>query len=82
VNMLGPKSIPAPMAGSLPKVLLLTNDLTSPHAIREAIRRAGLTLILETIGSRSEFLSRLHSGQVDLDSGGNQWFRWIVGFRD
>jgi two-component system, NtrC family, sensor kinase len=66
VNMLGPKSIPAPMAGSLPKVLLLTNDLTSAHAIREAIRRAGLTLILETIGSRSEFLSRLHSGQVDL----------------
>ncbi|MBV8630289.1 MAG: HAMP domain-containing histidine kinase [Silvibacterium sp.] len=53
-------------SGFLPKVLLLANDLASAHAIREAIRRSGLTLVLETVASRSEFLLRLQSGLIDL----------------
>jgi len=63
---MGLKSTSATNAGSLPKVLLLANDPASAHAIREGIRRAGLTLILETVGSSPEFLARLRSGQVDL----------------
>ncbi len=63
---MGPRLTSAAVAGFLPKVLLLANDLASAHAIREGIRRAGLTLILETVGSASEFLSRLRSGPVDL----------------
>jgi signal transduction histidine kinase len=46
--------------------LLLENDLGSAHTAREGIRRAGLTVILETVGTREEFLSRLHAGPVDL----------------
>ena len=61
-----PHPTPGAIPGSLPKVLLLANDLASAHAIREGIRRAGLTLILEMVSSRSEFLSRLYSGSVDL----------------
>jgi two-component system NtrC family sensor kinase len=52
--------------GSLPVVLLLANDLASAHAVRDGIRRAGLTVILETVGIRAEFLSRLRGGPVDL----------------
>jgi two-component system NtrC family sensor kinase len=52
--------------GSLPKVLLLANDLASAHAVREGLRRAGSTLILEAVSFLSEFLSRLHSGSVNL----------------
>ena len=52
--------------GSLPVVLLLANDLASAHAVRDGIRRAGLTVILETAGIRAEFLSRLRGGPVDL----------------
>ena len=51
---------------SLAKVLLLENDLASAHAVRDGIRRAGLTVILETAGTREEFLSRLRSGPIDL----------------
>ncbi len=47
-------------------VLLLANDLASAHAVRDGIRRAGLTVILETVGTRAEFLSRLRGGPVDL----------------
>jgi two-component system, NtrC family, sensor kinase len=50
----------------LAKVLLLADDLASAHAVREGIRRAGLTVILETVASRGEFLSRLRSGPIDL----------------
>jgi len=46
--------------------MLLANNLASAHAVREGIRRAGLTVILETVGTREEFFSRLRSGQVDL----------------
>jgi two-component system, NtrC family, sensor kinase len=63
---MGPKSTPSTAAGSLPKVLLLVNDLASAHAIREGIRRAGLAIILETAGSRSELLLRLRLGPADL----------------
>ena len=63
---MGPQSTLATAAGSLPKVLLLANDLASAHTVREGICRAGLALILETVGSRSEFLLRLRSGSVDL----------------
>ena len=52
--------------GSLPVVLLLANDLASAHAVRDGIRRAGLTVILETVGIPAEFLSRLRGGPVDL----------------
>jgi two-component system NtrC family sensor kinase len=52
--------------GSLPVVLLLANDLASAHAVRDGIRRAGLTVILETVRIRAEFLSRLRVGPVDL----------------
>jgi two-component system, NtrC family, sensor kinase len=45
---------------------LLASDLGLAHGIRESIRRAGLTLILESIGSRSALLSRLRSVPVDL----------------
>jgi|HubBroStandDraft_6_1064221.scaffolds.fasta_scaffold296136_1 two-component system NtrC family sensor kinase len=51
---------------SLAKVLLLENDFTSAHAVRDGIRRAGLTVILETAATREEFLSRLRGGPVDL----------------
>lgn len=51
---------------SLAVVVLLANDLASAHAVRDGIRRAGLTVILETVGTRAEFLSRLRGGPVDL----------------
>ena len=57
-----PLSVPL----SLAKVLLLENDLSSAHAVRDGIRRAGLTVILETVGTREEFLSRLRGGSIDL----------------
>lgn len=63
--MMGPNPISAKKT-SLAKVLLLANDLASAHAVREGIRRAGLSLVLETVGSRAEFVSRLRSGPVDL----------------
>lgn len=63
---MNPKPSSALRSGSLAKVLLLANDLASAHGVREGIRRAGLTVILETVSSREEFLSRLHSGPVDL----------------
>ena len=50
----------------MPKVLLLANDLASAHAVRDAIRRAGLTVNLDAVETRSEFLSRLRSGPIDL----------------
>src|SRR5271156_2176382 len=55
-----------PRTAPLAKVMLLANNLASAHAVREGIRRAGLTVILETVGTREEFFSRLRSGQVDL----------------
>src|SRR5271155_377368 len=55
-----------PRTAPLAKVLLLANDLASAHAVREGIRRAGLTVILETVGSREEFFLRLRSGQIHL----------------
>ena len=51
---------------SLAVVLLLANDLASAHAVRDGIRRAGLTVILETVETRAQFLSRLRGGHVDL----------------
>ena len=57
-----PLSVPL----SLAKVLLLENDLASAHAVRDGIRRAGLTVILETAATREEFLSRLRGGPIDL----------------
>src|SRR5579862_3919361 len=51
---------------SLARVLLLANDLASAHSVRDGIRRAGLTVILETVGTRAEFLSRLHGTPIDL----------------
>lgn len=56
----------ATQPSSLARVLLLANDLASSHSVRDGIRRAGLTVILETVGTRSEFLSRLRSGPVEL----------------
>jgi two-component system, NtrC family, sensor kinase len=50
----------------IPKVLLVTNDLASTHSVRQAIRRAGLTIILDPVSRREQFLSRLHSGSADL----------------
>jgi signal transduction histidine kinase len=58
--------IPAGMAASVAKVLLLEKDLASAHAVREGMRWTGLTVILETVGTREEFLSRLPSLPVDL----------------
>jgi len=52
--------------GSLARVLLLANDLASAHAVREGMRRAGLTVLLETVETREEFLARVRSGSVDL----------------
>jgi two-component system, NtrC family, sensor kinase len=42
--------------------------MTSPlrHAVREGIRRAGLTVILETVATRAEFLSRLRGGPINV----------------
>jgi len=51
---------------SLAVVVLLANDLASAHAVRDGIRRAGLTVILETVTTRGEFLSRLRGGAIDL----------------
>ncbi|HTW80742.1 MAG TPA: ATP-binding protein [Terracidiphilus sp.] len=47
-------------------MLLLANDLASAHAVREGMRRAGLTVLLETVETREEFLARVRSGSVDL----------------
>ena len=57
---------PTPRTAPLAKVLLLANDLASAHAVREGIRRAGLSVILETVSTRDEFFSRMRSGQIDL----------------
>src|SRR5580658_9227004 len=51
---------------SIPKVVLLANDLAPTHSVRQAIRRAGLTVTLEPVSSREEFLSRCDFGSVDL----------------
>jgi two-component system NtrC family sensor kinase len=57
----------ATQSSSLPRVLLLGNDFASAHSVRDGIRRAGLTVVLETAGTRGEFLSRFRSGQpIDL----------------
>jgi two-component system, NtrC family, sensor kinase len=51
---------------ALARVLLLANDFISAHAIRDGIRRAGLSVILESVDTREEFLSRARSGPIDL----------------
>jgi two-component system, NtrC family, sensor kinase len=51
---------------SIPRIVLLSNDLASTHSVRKAIRRAGLTVTLEAAASREEFLSRFQYGPVDL----------------
>jgi two-component system, NtrC family, sensor kinase len=51
---------------SIPRILLLSNDLASAHSVRQAIRRAGLTATLDPVSSRGEFLSRFQYGSVDL----------------
>ena len=56
----------ATQPSSLARILLLPNDLASSHSVRDGIRRAGLTVILETVGTKVEFLSRLRSGPVEL----------------
>ncbi len=42
------------------------NDLASTHAVRQAVRRGGLTVILDPVSSREEFLSRFRNGSVDM----------------
>jgi two-component system, NtrC family, sensor kinase len=51
---------------SIPRLILLSNDLASTHSVRKTIRRAGLTVALEPVSSRDEFFSRLQNGPVDL----------------
>jgi two-component system NtrC family sensor kinase len=51
---------------SIPKVVLLANDLVPAHSVRQAIRRAGLTVTLEPVANREEFLSRFQFDSVDL----------------
>lgn len=51
---------------SIPRILLLTNDVASTHSVRQVIRRAGLTVTLDTVSNREEFLSRCCAGAVDL----------------
>lgn len=51
---------------SIPKILLLANDLASAHAVREAVRRAGMTVILDTVRTDEEFHLRLGTGQIDV----------------
>jgi two-component system, NtrC family, sensor kinase len=51
---------------SIPKVLLLANDLASAHAVRESVRRAGMTVILDTVRTDEEFLVRLGTGEIDV----------------
>jgi signal transduction histidine kinase len=51
---------------SIPTVVLLANDLASTHSVRQAIRRAGLTVNLYPVSSREEFLARFRQGSVDL----------------
>jgi two-component system, NtrC family, sensor kinase len=58
--------IPRPETQSLAKILLLANDLTSLHGVREGIRRAGSSAILDMAATRDEFLSLLRSDQIDL----------------
>jgi len=53
-------------ASSLPRILLLANDLASAHAIRNGIRRSGLAAILDVVATRAEFLDRLRGGRIDL----------------
>jgi two-component system NtrC family sensor kinase len=51
---------------SIPKVLLLANDLVPTHAVRQAIRRGGLTVTLEQVSTRDDLYSRFSSGSADL----------------
>ena len=51
---------------SIPRIVLLSSDLASTHSVRKAIRQAGLTVNLEPVASRDEFLSRFRFGTVDL----------------
>lgn len=51
----------ATQSSSLPRILLLANDLASAHAVRNGIRAAGFTVLLETVKSRGGFFSRLRS---------------------
>jgi two-component system NtrC family sensor kinase len=51
---------------SIPKVVLLANDLVPAHSVRQAVRRAGLTVTLEPVSSREEYLSRFRYGSIDL----------------
>lgn len=51
---------------SIPRIVLLSNDLASTHSIRKAVRGAGLTFSLEPVVNREQFLSRFRHGTVDL----------------
>src|SRR5579883_2876621 len=68
----------ATQPSSLARVLLLANDLASAHSVRDAIRRAGLTVILETAATRDEFLSKLRSNPVDLVLAGTTGVRGLT----
>ena len=51
---------------SIPRIVLISSDLASTHSVRKAIRQAGLTVNLEPVSSREEFLSRFRFNTVDL----------------
>jgi two-component system, NtrC family, sensor kinase len=51
---------------SIPRIVLLSNNLTSSHSFRQAIRRSGLTVTLETVTTREDFLSCFDHGPADL----------------
>src|ERR1700761_3701300 len=51
---------------SIPRIVLVANGVTSSHALRSAMRSAGLTASLDLVTNREEFLASFEHGSVDL----------------
>jgi len=51
---------------SIPRVMMLANDLASTHLVRQTIRRAGLVVTLDPVSSREGFHSHIRNGAVDI----------------
>ncbi len=57
---------------SIPGVLMLRSSALSHHAVRSAARQAGLSLTLEFIENRREFLDELRRGSTDVIIAGSE----------
>src|SRR5262249_24124921 len=60
------------MIFSLPCIFLLKNRFATAHAVRRAIRKASIHVILQEIASRDEFLGSVHVHRPNLVLAGEE----------